>query len=321
MSTRAHIIINPSSAGGKTRKLMPRLLGAIRYRFGNQYSVFVTNSPFAATRSAREAIERGIEFLIAVGGDGTVQETVNGFFSNGSLTNPNCELGILSSGTGNGFAQSLGLCESFDKQIERLFDSSVRRLDLGKVWFRNGTDGTHLRYFVNECQLGIGGEVVKKVQKTLKRFGGRAAFALGALPTVFNYKNQPVTITLDDQSIHTCLVTGVVVANGAFTGGGMNLTPGAKVNDGFLDVLLMLDMSVAQRLISFPKIYSGTHVELPCFRLLQAKKISIKSRELVQVEADGESLGETPCTVEIVPSILPVRCVPEHQEEPYATNA
>ena len=93
------------------------------------------------------------------------------------------------------------------------------------------------------------------------------------------------------------------------------------MDDGFLDVLLMLDLSVMQRLSSFPRIYSGRHMELPCFRLFQARKIRIESEELMQVEADGESLGVTPCAVEIVPSILRVRCVPENKEEPHATMA
>lgn len=320
MSKKAHIIINPFSAGGKTSRKIGLLLDAVRFRYGSQYSVFVTDSPLSATRSAKEAIGHGIEFLVAVGGDGTVQETVNGFFSNGSLTNPECELGILPSGTGNGFAQSLGLCQPFDKQVERLFSGSARRLDIGKVWFRSGTNGTQLRYFVNECQLGIGGEVVKKVQKTLKRMGGTAAFALGTLPTIFTYKNQSLTVTLDDQSIYVCPMTGVVVANGAFTGGGMNLAPGASMVDGLLDVLIMVDLSVPQRLLSFPRVYSGNHATLPGFRISKAKKIRIESREFVDVEADGESLGAAPCTVEIVPAILPVRCMPERKEKPHETN-
>ena len=102
------------------------------------------------------------------------------------------------------------------------------------------------------------------------------------------------------------LFTGIVIANGAYTGGGMNLTPGAKTDDGFFNILLIKGLSIKDRLIAFSKIYSGKHIKNGKFTYFPAKKINVSSKEQVLVEADGELLGNLPCTVQLVPKAIPV---------------
>jgi diacylglycerol kinase (ATP) len=306
-SQKPHVIINPASAGGKTRRKQVQILQVIERNVGKRYSLCVTQRPFEASFSARRAITRGSELIITIGGDGTIQETVNGFFSNGCPINPACQLGIIDSGTGSGFAQSMGLPLSINEQLEIIFRGQTRSIDIGKAVFSDKNGKPRQRYFVNESQAGIGGAVVKNVQSKHKKLGGLVSFGSSTLLMAFRHPNQFLTVVIDDIHKITEHFIGIVIANGKYMAGGMNLTPQAKVDDGWLDILLIHGQSIPQRLLNFPKIYSGRHIDSSKFSYYRGKRIALSSSEKVLFEADGELLGSLPCTVEIVPSVLKVR--------------
>jgi len=275
--------------------------------FGATYSLCVTQKPFDARFSTSAAIHAGSELIIVVGGDGTIQEAVNGFFSDGHPINPACELGIVSSGTGHGLAQSLGLPPTIEQQLDVICGGQSRALDVGRVTFSHENGETVERYFVNECQVGIGGAVVKRVQSRQKRVGGLLAFGSSALSMALRHREQPLVVTVDSALEIAAPLIGVVIANGAYTGGGMNLAPRARVDDGLLDILLIHEQSISQRLWNFPKIYFGRHVTSAKFSYYQGRQFTITSTESVLLEADGELLGLLPCTVDLVPAALQVR--------------
>jgi diacylglycerol kinase family enzyme len=141
--------------------------------------------------------------------------------------------------------------------------------------------------------------------------GGTLGFGLGTIETIVCHSNQLITYKVDGANSISTTLTGIAIANGAFTGGGMNLAPAARVDDGWLNLLLMQGMSIAERLYSFPKIYSGSHIQLDKFKYQKMHSISVDSPEKVLIEADGELLGTTPCTIEIVPAFLAVQCILE----------
>ncbi|MBF8249332.1 MAG: hypothetical protein HW374_2132 [Bacteroidetes bacterium] len=176
--TSTYVILNPASAGGETAKRQVKIIAEIEQRFGSNYSLFITKRTLEACEAANKAVLNGCELILAVGGDGTLQEVVNGFFANGHLVNPRCHLGFINSGTGQGFAQSVGLPQSWEDQIELIRNSNSRMVDVGRVSFTNASGERSHRYFINECQLGIGGEVVKGVQQGHKLLGGTLAFGL-----------------------------------------------------------------------------------------------------------------------------------------------
>jgi YegS/Rv2252/BmrU family lipid kinase len=302
-----HIILNPASGAGRTRSKLPTIRHLINHFFGSSYSLHITRGPLDATLSASEAVRNSSRLIVAIGGDGTIQEVVNGMFANGHLINPACKLGIIDCGSGHGFAQSLGLPASMEAQMEILKAGDCRTIDLGSVSYRDSRGEIRQRYFANECQLGIGASVVRRVQDQHKRLGGTLAFGLGVLETVFEHENQTIAIALDRKEAIEGKVTGIVVANGAFTGGGMNLAPTARLDDGTLKVLVMHDLSIWQRLQSFPRIYTGSHLRMSLFSYHETTSLHVESRESVRVEADGELLGETPCLVEAIPSVLTVQ--------------
>lgn len=306
-SKGVHVIFNPVSAGGKTGARQAEILNALERKMGNGYSLCVTGEPLEASFSAKKAILEGSELIITIGGDGTIQETVNGFFSDGNIINPSCQLGIIDSGTGHGFVQSLGLPSGLEEQLEVIHRGQAQPIDLGKVVFsdKNGQPKEH--YFINECQAGIGGEVVRLVHSRHKRLGGFIAFGAVTLLTALRYPNRSMTVEIDRTTRITERFIGVVIGNGNYMAGGMKLIPHAKVDDGLFDILLMHEQSIPQRLRNFPKIYSGRHLSSPKFTQYRGKKVTLSSSESVTFEADGEFLGSLPCSIEIVPSAMQVR--------------
>ena len=311
-SKGVHVIINPVSGGGKTGAKQEEILNALERKLRNEYSLCVTSEPLEASSSARRAILDGSELIITIGGDGTIQETVNGFFSNGNLVNPSCQLGIIDSGTGHGFAQSLGLPTGLEQQLEVIHRGHTQSVDLGKVVFSDENGQQREHYFINECQAGIGGEVVRLVQSKHKRLGGFIAFGAITLFTALRYPNQSMTVEIDGTTRITERFIGVVIGNGNYMAGGMNLIPHARVDDGLFDILFMHEQSIPQRLWNFPKIYSGRHLASPKFTQYRGKKVILSSSERIPFEADGEFLGSLPCSIEILPSALQIRLnIPE----------
>ena len=304
---KAHVILNPASAGGKTARKQPYLIKALERSLGKNYSRCVTRRPREATSSAQDAIRNGCDLIVAMGGDGTIQEVVNGFFSEGRLLSSSCELAIISSGTGRGFAQSLGLPTKLDDQVEIVTDGETRSVDVGKVSFRLADGKMAERFFVNECQGGIGGVVVRDVGTNYKRLGGLAAFGFVTLSRALHHRGQLIEAVIDDGLEIERPLLGVIIANGAYAGGGMCLAPHARIDDGLLDLVMIHDQSLTQRFKSFSGIYSGRHIDSPFFSYYQGKRFRISSPEAVILEADGELLGSLPCTTEILPRVLKIK--------------
>ena len=182
-------------------------------------------------------------------------------------------------------------------------------VDLGKVIYTEQT----ARYFVNECQTGIGCDVVRLVRTNLKRFGGRFAFGIGAVKAILRNTAQKISVCLDNSQLLESNFIGIVIANGAYTGGGMKLAPHAVNNDGQLDVLLIYEQPLVRRLLSFPAIYTGRHINLPKFDYRRARTVSMSSAMPLCLEADGELIGKGPCEIRVIHEAIKV-CVPARPE-------
>ena len=306
---RTHVILNPASSAGRTGRRQAGILAAIEHHLGREFSLCVTKRPNEATSSAREASLQGAKLIIAVGGDGTIQEVVNGLMQAGTSLNRRPQLGIINAGTGHGFAQSVGLPAGIDDQCAGIALGTVRPIDIGRATSTNGRGQRTERYFVNECQAGIGGLVVERVQGGYKKLGGFLAFGLATFTAALSYPNRSIRFSVDDGPEDEGKFIGIVAANGNVMAGGMRLAPQATVEDGRLDILFMHGQTLPERLRNFPKIYSGTHLESPKFSCLRGRSISLASRESVPFEADGEMFGYLPCRIEVLPSALELRTV------------
>lgn len=306
---RVHVILNPASSAGRTGRRQAEILAALERRLGPGFSLLVTGRPDDATASAREASLAGVELIVVVGGDGTIQEAVNGLMLGGKPPRRTPQLGIVNAGTGHGFCQSLGLPGGLDAQCAAIASGGSRPIDVGRVAFTDEDGRSRLRYFVNECQAGIGGQVVEKVRSGYKRLGGSLGFGLATLKAALSWPDRLIRFSVDDGPFSEGLFVGIVAANGASMAGGMRLAPDAEVDDGRFDVLFMHGQTLPERLRNFPKIYSGRHLASPKFGCLRARSLSMASEETVPFEADGEPLGCLPCRIEILPSALEIRDV------------
>jgi YegS/Rv2252/BmrU family lipid kinase len=303
-----HFIVNPVSGGGRTSKIFTKLLPDIRKLFGENYQVHITKQPGDATSYAREISGPADDLIVAVGGDGTVQEVVNGIFNGRSSPARTCELGIINTGTGRGLIKSLNLPTSPVEQLRQVVRLPGRKVDIGSITYRDGCNESRARYFLNECQAGIGGTVVKGVSTNHKLLGGTLAFGSVAATQAIGYKARDFRVWTDGTKVECSRLIGIVIGNGAHCAGGMQLTPNARPNDGILDVLLIHDMNPFRRLLNFSRIYSGNHIRSKYFTCQCCRKIRVDAAEPVLVEADGELLGTVPFTIEVLPARIRIRC-------------
>lgn len=306
-----HIIFNPTAGGGRAGRIIQKLLPEFEKRLRNQYVMHVTGAPFDAIRIARQAAYSGAKLIIAAGGDGTLQEVINGMIMGHVPVNPCCELGILDLGTGKGLAQTLAIPASHQEQFDLMVHSDACPVDAGIIRYVNSNGRPCERLFISECQIGIGSAVAERVHTGYKFLGGKIAFGLIAGIQAVCHKANRVTYQLDDQLPVTGSFIGIVIGNGSHCAGGMKLTPFARPDDGFLDMLRMYEMSIPQRLRNFPKIYTGRHIYSKHFAITQNKRVRLSSDEALWIEADGEMLGRLPCDIEILPAILKIRYKPQ----------
>ena len=306
-STGTHIVINPFSSGRKTARRQSRIIEEITRRLGSTPSVHVTSKPLDATEMTRAAIKQGAELVIVVGGDGTVHEVVNGFAEQGALLNPSCQLGIIGSGTAQDVIRSFGLPAHMDEQIRVACGDKSRAVDIGKVRVVDPQGTVREHFFLNECQQGIAAVVVQRFQAHHKWLGGFLGFGLTAVSTAARHREQMMTVEIDGKRVVSDSFLGVVVSNGGYAGGGMNFAPGAEVDDGLFDVILIHKQSIPSRLVNFPRIYFGTHINLSWISHFRGRSVSVSSSERVPVESDGEFLGNLPCTINVVPRALQLK--------------
>jgi YegS/Rv2252/BmrU family lipid kinase len=307
MKNKAHIIYNPLAGAGSGKKAVQTIASFIAGT-GWEHRYFETQRSGDGIRLAQQSAEAGAHLVIAVGGDGAINEVVNGLMLAKATGAETCELAIVNCGTGAGFAQSLGLPQKYEEQIRRAFNRPARPLDIGKLDCYN-REGTLLtRYFINECQAGISSAIVSNVGWGKKQLGGKLAFGLTAFVELFRYRAVPVEVALDGRVVQAHPLLGIVVGNGRYCAGGMQLTPGALPNDGLLDVLLIHEMSLSARISAFSKVYSGEHIYSPHITLYKASHIAVRNEKTWWVETDGEIAGLAPCSISVEPAALPVRC-------------
>jgi YegS/Rv2252/BmrU family lipid kinase len=302
------VVVNPSSAGGKTHRRWRQLREIIHDALGPFEERF-TASPGDATRLTREALQAGAELVVALGGDGTINEVVNGFFDGTTRIAPEASFGVLPAGTGGDFIRSLGLPRDLGAAAAHLKQAPARRLDVGRLEFVGSDGQPRARHFINIASFGIAGLVDRYVNASSKALGGKLSFALASLRAGVAYQNAGVRLVLDGGATQEGRVYNVAVANGRFFGGGMKVAPDAELDDGLFDVVTMGDMSFADMLLHGLDIYSGKHLGHKKVKVTRARRVEATPADGVEVllDVDGEQPGRLPATFELMPGGLKVR--------------
>ncbi|MBI5368758.1 MAG: diacylglycerol kinase family lipid kinase [Planctomycetes bacterium] len=306
---RTKAIVNPKSANGATGWKWRELEAIIKRAVGT-LEVEFTTGPDIATLLTRKAVEDGYELIVAVGGDGTVQEVVNGFFEQGQPLETRAALGIIPMGTGKDLVKTLKIPADPVEAAGVLRTGKNVTIDIGHYTCKSRRNEDYSRYFVNVADFGVGGETVARVNSTTKMFGGKVSFFLGAARSILAYQNKKVRISLDDGPAFERTISLVAVANGQYFGGGMWIAPQAKTDDGKFDVVIVDQMTPVEAFKHFQLIYKGEHVNLDKVEYVSGKKVFAEPAtpgEEVLIDADGEQPGMLPATFELVPKAIRVR--------------
>lgn len=272
-----------------------------RIRAGRlDYRIEETRGPGDATRLAREALDAGDRFVVAVGGDGTINEVVNGMFDREGPIAEDAVLGVVAAGSGSDFVRTFGLPDRVTTGARHLLGEQTYPIDVARIAYRGGGE-ERSRYFVNAAQVGLGAQVVRRAAR-LPRSLGRGRFFLGFWRSVIGYRVSDLHVRADRREFRG-RAHSVVIANGQFLGGGMRISPRSYPGDGRLDVQISTGPK-SQTFTILPKLYRGEHLPDPDIREMVGAEIVVESERPIPVEADGEPLGETPVRVTVLKEAL-----------------
>lgn len=296
------MIVNPVSGNGKTGKRWAGLEERLKIE-GARFEAEFTREPGHAAQLARDAVAAGYRTIVAVGGDGTMNEVLNGLIVDGRA-DPEVKLGLIPGGTGSDLGRGLGLPRDPLEAALRLLKAEPRTLDVGQITCKLGA-GTSTRYFINVAGLGFDGDVCDRVNRSSKALGGTIPYLSNLLITLFAYRNKRVRWTLDGQAREEKL-NSVIVANAHYFGGGMYISPNSKMNDGQFHVITLGDWGKVEFLIAVPRVYNGTHLTHPKVKEYVGRQVSVEADGRMFLQAEGELFGEAPATFTILPGALQV---------------
>ena len=297
--TYARLIVNPTAGAGRTAKKWPYIKALLK-NTGLRFEHDITEAPGHAIELAKSAVNKGYKLVVSVGGDGTINEIVNGIYATGDMKD--VELGIIGTGTGSDYIRTIGVSKYYQESCHHLMNPMKKSVDLGMVEFtENGQPAK--RIFANFAGLGFDAEVVKATTKKFKNFGGKPAYLMGLLSTFTTYQNRQIQITINGQT-ETNKVCTIVMSNGKYGGGSMLLAPNADPCDGLFDVIIIGDVTKPDLLRSLPRIYKGTHLTHPKVTVKRTNMITISSDDPMAIQADGDLLGEAPARFSVLPSAL-----------------
>ena len=292
-------LVNPASGNGSTGKRWPELARRAS-ALGLEGETFFSERPGHLIELARDAVAGGATLVIAVGGDGTLNEVVNG------VAGRDVDLATIPLGTGMDFGRTYEIPTKFDDAVRVALAGDVRTIDAGRVTYRTWAGETAERYFANVSSVGMSGAVAQRANGMSKMLGGRVTFFYALTRVFLEWQNTEVTVRLDDAE-RRGRMHDVIVANGVWHGGGMKLAPDAAPDDGQFDVVLIGDVSKVDFLTTAPKIYKGKHVHHPKVEVLRSKRVEVDAPVQLPIELEGEQVGTTPATFEIAPGALRVR--------------
>jgi YegS/Rv2252/BmrU family lipid kinase len=293
-------LVNPASAGGSTGRRWPEIAHRAA-ALGLAGDALISEEPGQLAALAAEAVRGGAGLLVVVGGDGSVNEVVNGIAEEGGF-----ELAVIPRGTGWDFVRTYGIPRDLDAAIDIALNGAVREIDLGLVSFRTWAGADGRAYFANVASAGISGAIAQRANQASKALGGKISYYWSTLAVFVRWQTSEIRVSLDDE-LRAGKMIDVVVANGRYLGGGMMMCPEAEPDDGQFDVLLIGDVTKRDLLFVLPKTYRGKHLPHPRLELLRGRIITVDADEPLPIELDGEQPGTTPARFEVVPHALRLR--------------
>ena len=300
---RTVFIVNPHAGHGSTGREWHRIEREARRLLGS-FETCMTAGPGDATEIARHHLLQGCARIVCVGGDGTLNEAVNGFMDETGPIRPDALLGFIPNGTGCDIARTPHLDRNLEKSLEILRRGHVRKIDLGRLHFQDHRGRPTVRYFHNSASFGLGGEVVDRVNSTSKRFGPFLSFIWATVISIFSYGRKRIRLHVDGDFEMDVTIWNVAVANGQYHGGGMCVAPDAVIDDGLFHLTVISDMTLPQVFLNLPKLYNGRIKTIGQVFTRTALHVLAESEQTVLLDVDGEQPGRLPVTIDMVPGAI-----------------
>jgi diacylglycerol kinase (ATP) len=288
---KPYIVVNPKAGSVRDVEALLKQLRRL-----NPRKLCLTKRTGEAGTLARQAVRAGCDYIIAAGGDGTLNEVINGIAA--PHRRRSVRIGMVPLGTANDFARSLNLPASIEENIDNLSANQTISVDLVRITAKR------TRYFINVSAGGFSGVVAEKLTSQMKSTWGPLAYlrsAAAALPELHAYHS---TIVFDDVEKLMIKLYNVIVANGQFVAGGLPVAPDASVCDGLFDVLLVPKRPAGEIVLLAAQMLLGKHLSSGALIFRRAKKLSVTSRPRMSFNVDGERFGNDPAIFEIVPSAV-----------------
>lgn len=275
-------IINPAAGKGEAIRCVSIIRNMMESAQLN-YSISISGYKGNVEEISRLAVEEGYTDIVAVGGDGTVLETFTGLYGSG------INLGVIPSGTGNDFVRMLNIESDYKKAIQKIINGSTKTIDIGMV---------NKSYFLNVVGIGIDGDIVERTQKVKKYFRGTSAYIYSTFATLIKYRCKKIQIEIDGVKYNREAYL-VAIGNGKYYGGGMMVTPGAIIDDGMFEIIILNKLSKLKFAILFSKVFSGKHTLEKSVEVFYGKDVKVTSNESLKVNADGNIVDSLPAQIKI----------------------
>lgn len=305
------LVVNPQSAGGATQRHFDSIAQAVRNAVGECGHAF-TERPLHAVELTRKALSEGHDLVIAVGGDGTINEVVNGFFAEPRSPDdpprplkPGAAFAVLPRGTGGDLRRTIGLDADLSRCAARLKGEKAA-VDVGRVDFVADDGKPASRYFINVAEVGVGARVVDIANASSKVLGGKLTFMLASVRALVGWRDVPIRFSLDGGPFEETAVTTFAIANGRYFGGGMMVAPDAKLSDGLFHVTIWRGFTLTDFALKSGSMYDGSHIKLKGTQTRTARTVRLEpgGSQPVSIEVDGERIGRLPATFTVLPGAL-----------------
>ncbi|HOZ30200.1 MAG TPA: diacylglycerol kinase family lipid kinase [Bacteroidales bacterium] len=295
-------LINPNAGNEGGEREWPIIKEKI-LNHSLEYDFAFTEAVGHAQSIIKEKIEEGYKKFVVVGGDGTLNETINGIFNQNDVPTTDIYIGLMQMGTGNDWARYYNFDTDYEKAIQRLIVGKSCRQDVGRISYESN-DGVKSGYFINVAGLCFDSVVVKSTN-LMKERGRRtkSAYLISLLRSLIKYRPWELKITINDEIIDGKFLS-ISIGNGKYSGGGMIQTPAAVINDGFLDVTVYENMPKFKIVLNIKKLYNEKILSIKGVRSFRTKKFKIESKQKIFAETDGEIIGSTPYEISIIPNSI-----------------
>lgn len=295
MNKKIMAVVNPEAAGGKAAKIWLKKSEFFKKEFNNFDEIY-TEMAGDAVGIARKAVEEGYDYIMSVGGDGTVNEIINGMLSS---KKKKTKLIIYPLGTGSDLSRALNLPHNIEEFIALVKRENSKSIKAVEAEFLNHQQQREKRYFLNIADCGMGAAVVKKLNKSRKTIDGSLSYLVKIFQTLFNYQNIEMKIEADNNLIYQGKLNSAIIAHGNYFGGGIKIAPEADLFSDKLNLVLLKDFSKLGIILNLIKGYKGNHLNHPLVESYLVDKIKISAAEKAELEVDGESIGSSDAEFEI----------------------